>query len=101
MSGLAAVPGVSELFSKSTQLRSLKVRADLVLPSMAEHVENSGEKPYWRKDDVASFCCVGRRTIENWMTHEGLPHIKIGNVVRFRPQDVKDFLETRRRVVRD
>ena len=67
---------------------------------MLEHVENSSDKTDWRKDDVASFCGVGTRTVENWMTREGLPHYKIGHVVRFKPQDVKDFLESKRQVVR-
>ena len=67
---------------------------------MAEHGENSNEMSHWRKADVASFCGVGIRTIENWMFSEGLPHIKIGNVVRFKPQDVRDFLEAKRRVIR-
>ena len=43
---------------------------------------------------MAGFCRVGARTIENWMAHEGLPHIKIRNVVLFKPGDVRDFLET-------
>jgi hypothetical protein len=53
----------------------------------------------WQKSDVARYCSVGTRTVENWMAI-GLPHIKIRNVVRFKPRDVLDFLEARRRVAR-
>ena len=52
----------------------------------------------WRKSDVASYCGVGIRTVENWMS-QGLPHFKMGNVVRFRAQDVRDFLDSHRRLV--
>ena len=76
-------------------------RANPVFLYMVEPVENGSEKVDWRKDDVASFCGVGTRTVENWMMCEGLPHFKIGNVVRFKPQDVKDFLESKRRVIRN
>ncbi len=101
MSKSSVCGGISKLFTKAIQHRSRPQRANLVVSYMSEHGENSNEKPHWRKDDVASYCGVGTRTVENWMTHEGLPHIKIGHVVRFKPQDVKDFLEGKRRVVRD
>ena len=68
---------------------------------MSENVDLPGQHDYWRKSEVAKFCRVGTRTIENWMAHHGLPHVKIGNVVLFKPRDVRDFLENRRRVLTD
>jgi len=94
------VAGSSRNFCEHFKCRSRRLCADLVLYVMSDNVENCSEKMDWRKIDVASFCGVGTRTIENWMIHEGLPHIKIGNVVRFRPQDVKDFLKSKRRTVK-
>jgi excisionase family DNA binding protein len=69
--------------------------------SMPENTSVSGQDAYWRKTEVASFCRVGVRTIENWMAHQGFPHIKIGNVVLFKKEDVKGFLERKRRVLAD
>jgi nucleotidyltransferase/DNA polymerase involved in DNA repair len=67
---------------------------------MADAVEDLlAQDRLWHKRDVARFCGVGTRTVENWMLH-GLPHIKFGNVVRFKPQDVREFLDSRRRVIR-
>jgi hypothetical protein len=66
---------------------------------MADSTEPAKDE-LWRKSEVAGFCGVGVRTVEHWMGH-GLPFIKLGNVVRFKPQDVRDFLDARRRVVRN
>ena len=101
MSKSTVCGGISTLFTKTIHHRYRTLRANLVVSYMAEQLESSKDKPHWRKDDVASYCGVGTRTVENWMTHEGLPHIKIGHVVRFKPQDVMNFLESRRRVVKD
>jgi excisionase family DNA binding protein len=64
---------------------------------MADQLDDYLEHENWRKAEVADFCRVGARTIENWMAREGLPHIKIRNVVLFKPSDVKDFLAAHHR----
>ncbi len=61
---------------------------------MADHKNADGDQALWRKVEIARFCRVSIRTIENWMAAEGLPHFKIGNVVLFKPADVKSFLES-------
>jgi hypothetical protein len=51
--------------------------ANFVFSYVAETVETGSEKVDWRKDDVASFCGVETRTVENWMMREGFkgPHL--------------------------
>jgi excisionase family DNA binding protein len=68
---------------------------------MPEYIDVLGQDEYWRKAEVARCCRVGTRTIENWTARSGCPHIKIGNVVLFKKQDVKVFLEQKRRILRD
>jgi len=45
------------------------------------------------KAELAAFCGVRTRTIENWM-HLGLPYYKIQRTVRFKLADVMAYLET-------
>jgi hypothetical protein len=66
-----------------------------------KHADANGPQTLWRKHDVARYCRVNIRTIENWMAHQGLPHFKVANVVLFNQHDVLQFLEKRRRVVAD
>ena len=44
-------------------------------------------------DEVAEYFSVNRRTIQNWIKGIGvskpIPHIKIGNTVRFKIQDIE------------
>jgi excisionase family DNA binding protein len=67
---------------------------------MSERIGVPRQNDYWRKAEVAQLCRVSVRTVENWMAYHGLPHYRIGNVVLFKPQDVRDFLEGKRRVLR-
>lgn len=48
------------------------------------------------KAELAAFCGVRTRTIENWMKR-GLPYYKITRPVRFRLTDVMAFLDANHR----
>lgn len=45
------------------------------------------ERP-WTVADVAEYLAVTERTVRAWQTEHRLPFLKIGGVVRFRPEDV-------------
>jgi len=47
------------------------------------------------KDEVAEMLGVKPSTIYQW-THEGfIPHVKINNLVRFRQNDIDEWIEDR------
>jgi excisionase family DNA binding protein len=48
------------------------------------------------KAELARFCGVRVRTIENWM-RLGLPYFKIGRTVRFKLSDINAHLEANHR----
>ena len=54
---------------------------------------------YGTKKDVARLYNVTERTITTWMG-AGLPHRKIGRTVRFRLDEVEEYVDAKYRVVR-
>ncbi|MCH1504017.1 MAG: helix-turn-helix domain-containing protein [Verrucomicrobiales bacterium] len=51
------------------------------------------ERPLLTKKDIAKFCNVTTRTIDNWREHEGLPVYKLGKLTRFRMSDIETWVE--------
>ncbi len=45
-------------------------------------------EPLWTVTDVAEYLAVTERTIRAWQCQHRLPHLKIGGVIRFRPEEV-------------
>jgi excisionase family DNA binding protein len=49
------------------------------------------------KAEAARFLAVSIGSIERLMRH-GLPYVRVGGLVRFRPEDLTAFVEARTRV---
>jgi predicted DNA-binding transcriptional regulator AlpA len=54
----------------------------------------------WKKAQVASFCQVTPRCIDQWMKTGILPYIKLGRTVRFRPSDIQSYMDENLRIGR-
>jgi excisionase family DNA binding protein len=50
---------------------------------------------YWCKKDVARILSVSTRKIEKMMEDGLIPYLKIGGSVRFIPEKVREFVETK------
>ena len=50
----------------------------------------------WDKPRLAKFLKVSKPTVDQWVSkgRGGPRHLKIGALVRFRPEDVFDYLES-------
>ena len=48
------------------------------------------------KKDIAKFCNVTTRTIDNWRENEALPTFKLGKLTRFRMTDIEHWIEEKR-----
>ena len=57
----------------------------------------SEEQRLWTLSDVAQYLCCTPRHVQNLVT-SGLPHIKLGRLIRFSPDEVRRHL-LRRRVI--
>lgn len=51
-------------------------------------------EPLWDKRRLASFLGVSVATVDQWVSrgNGGPRHLKVGALVRFRPDDVREFL---------
>ncbi len=47
-------------------------------------------------DELAEYFCISPRTVYRMIQKRELPFIKIRNRVRFRPEDVENFIENAR-----
>lgn len=53
-----------------------------------------GPPLYFTATDLAGFCGVDLKTIHNWVNKGKVPHFRTpGRHLRFKPADVKGFLE--------
>jgi len=53
--------------------------------------------PLWRVEDVATYLRVPVNTIYKWRrTGEGPPCFRVGKYLRFDPDDVRRWVDTRR-----
>lgn len=48
--------------------------------------------PLWDVKQVATYLKVSPRHVSNLTKNEGLPHVKVGRLVRYRPGDVEEWL---------
>jgi excisionase family DNA binding protein len=60
-------------------------------------MQNGAENYLKSKAEAASFLAVSIGSIERLMRH-GLPYVRVGGLVRFRPEDLTAFVEARTRV---
>lgn len=47
----------------------------------------------WTVADVAEYLGVTERTVRTWQHSQRLPYLKIGGTVRFRPSDVRTWID--------
>lgn len=47
----------------------------------------------WTVADVAEYLGVTERTVRTWQQSHRLPFLKIGGTVRFRPTDVRSWID--------
>jgi hypothetical protein len=60
-------------------------------------IEISDENLAVRDVKAAKICCVAVQTLRNWRCQrKGPPYIKIGRSVRYRVNDLLDYLENHR-----
>ncbi|MDA7867174.1 helix-turn-helix domain-containing protein [Verrucomicrobia bacterium] len=45
-----------------------------------------------RKRDIAEFLSVSVRTIEYWMADQRIPYVKVGKIVLFEPDKVRESI---------
>lgn len=43
--------------------------------------------------EVASILRCSKQAVYSWVEFGRVPHVKLGRLVRFRPEDVEEFLE--------
>lgn len=55
-------------------------------------MSNSSEK-LWTITDVAEYCQVKESVVRYWLYNTNLPYIKLGKHIRFRKEDVKEWIE--------
>ncbi len=48
-----------------------------------------------KAEELAEMLCVKKSTIYQWTHIEYIPHLKIGNFVRFRPDEIQKWLNTK------
>ncbi len=48
------------------------------------------------KREAAKYLAVSQGSLERLMRTGGLPHIRVGCLVRFRPEDLADWIERQR-----
>ncbi len=58
---------------------------------------NTPDQRLWSMPDVAEYLGCTVRHVQNLMT-AGLPHFKLGRLVRFSPEEVRAYLLKTRRV---
>jgi len=74
---------LQEYQSRQPSLKELLSRGDLIAP-----------------EELATGLRVARVTIYAWVRRGMIPHLKLEGVVRFDPQEVQAWLESKRRAAR-
>jgi excisionase family DNA binding protein len=59
---------------------------------------HAGDNYLKTKTEAAKYLGISLGSIER-LTRSGLPYVKVGGLVRFRPEDLTEYIESRRRVV--
>jgi len=59
-------------------------------------IQTPNSQTLWDKKQVARYCRVSTYTVDAWVTgrRRGPRFLKVGNLVRFIPSDVFEFLES-------
>ena len=57
---------------------------------------NKNTDRLWTLDDVAEYLQVKVSVVRYWTQTEGLPHIRIGRLLRFDPEDVREWVRDRK-----
>ncbi|MCU0271096.1 MAG: helix-turn-helix domain-containing protein [Acidimicrobiales bacterium] len=47
----------------------------------------------WTIADVAGHLGVSERTVRTWQRKYGLPHLRIGGTIRFRPEEIRAWVD--------
>jgi excisionase family DNA binding protein len=54
------------------------------------------ERSFWRIEEVCQYLNVKRSTAYSLVESGSIPFYRIGRLLRFKPEDVKSWMETRR-----
>jgi excisionase family DNA binding protein len=60
-------------------------------------VQIAGQQQFLTVGEVAQILQVTRATVYGWVFRRIIPHFKVGRFVRVAPDDLKGFLQLRRR----
>lgn len=59
---------------------------------MSDDARNDG---LWGYDEVGEYLGVSPNTVRRWANEKRLPLVKVGSLNRFRPQDIREWVEGR------
>lgn len=51
--------------------------------------------PLMSDEEVQKILKVSRQTLSNWCKNQGLPYIKMGTKLRFKPEEVRAWIATK------
>lgn len=60
------------------------------------NIENIIHKPFLTPDDMATLFSISRKTVYRLVDRRLVPFHKIGGVLRFRKEDIEEYLNTTR-----
>jgi excisionase family DNA binding protein len=50
-------------------------------------------EPLWTAAELSATCKIARSTIYSWVQQNFIPHVKLLGCIRFRPSEVKTWLD--------
>lgn len=56
--------------------------------------EESKQESLWDVNDVAAFLKCDVDTVYKWKAQGRIPHVKVGNLLRFRPSEIRPLAVT-------
>ncbi len=56
----------------------------------------AGSEPLWDARAVAAYLNISRSSVYNFVDQELIPVVRVGALLRFRPEDVRNFGRTSR-----
>jgi excisionase family DNA binding protein len=64
------------------------------VPNFSE-VCRVADEALWTSDQACEYFGIGRRTLDRWRAHRGLPYMRVGRVVRFMPDELREWRRAR------
>ena len=66
-----------------------------MIAQRAESQQTESRLRYLKKQEAADIFGVSYRTITEWVAHQGFPHIKVGNTIRFERESIDNWAQNR------